>query len=275
MGLDSERTRYLLPPCPRGNNAVFEGCIQRVPYSRWCGSGVRRSIDVTIALLGLAVCALPMAFLACLIRLTSPGPALIHQQRVGRYGKLFRLAKFRSMSQANDADPGLTVHGDSRLSPLGCFLRRFKLDELPQLFNVLAGQMSLVGPRPKLPRFAEIPNMPYRPGLTGLASIVFRSEHRILGNIPPERVECFYQERIKPVKAGLDVCYMCRATPASDAAVIAATALGWLPTSWILRLFGQGTECGWDSAGAAGRTNLAPAPLLPNEELEACSGCER
>lgn len=166
-----------------------------------------------------------MLFIACLVRLTSPGPALFRQLRVGRGGQLFEVIKFRSMAETKHVGSGLTTEGDSRVTPVGAFLRRLKLDELPQFYNVLKGDMSVVGPRPKLPQFAAIPKMPYRPGITGLASIAFRCEDQILGSVPPERVEHFYEERIMPLKANLDVCYMCNATPASDARVIAATVL--------------------------------------------------
>ena len=152
------------------------------------------------------------------------------------------MLKFRSMAERKHAGPGLTAEGDSRVTPFGAFLRRFKLDEVPQFYNVLKGDMSLVGPRPKLPQFAAIPRMPYRPGITGLASIVFRCEDQILGSVPPERVERFYEQRIKPLKANLDVCYMCHATPASDARVIAATALSCVAPGILPRLLGRALQ---------------------------------
>ena len=154
---------------------------------------------------------------------------------------MFNIIKFRSMAERH-AGPGLTTEGDSHVTPVGGFLRRFKLDEMPQFYNVLTGDMSVVGPRPKLPQFTAIPNMPYRPGITGLASLAFRSENQILGRVPPERVEHFYEERIMPLKANLDVCYMCQATPASDAQVIAATALSCVAPSLLPRLLGSALE---------------------------------
>jgi len=225
MDFDVDGLRYLLPPCSRYDDTAFRRCIRRVPSSAWCSSRLRRCLDILISASVLIVFAVPMLLIAFLVWLTSPGPALFRQQRVGRDGRLFQLIKFRSMTETQHAGSGLTTPGDARLTPVGAFLRRFKLDELPQFYNVLKGDMSLVGPRPKLPQFADIPMMPYRPGITGLASIAFRSEDQVLASLPPERVEDYYQERIKPLKANLDVCYMCHATAASDARVIAATAL--------------------------------------------------
>jgi lipopolysaccharide/colanic/teichoic acid biosynthesis glycosyltransferase len=161
------------------------------------------------------------------------------------------------MAERKHAGSGLTTEADSRVTPVGAFLRRFKLDELPQFYNVLKGDMSLVGPRPKLPQFAGIPRMPYRPGITGLASIAFRSEDQILGSVSPEHVEVFYDQRIKPLKANIDVCYMCRATPGSDARVIAATALGCVAPGMVPHLLGY----------ARPEPRFNDIPLLGEDEL--------
>jgi lipopolysaccharide/colanic/teichoic acid biosynthesis glycosyltransferase len=204
----------------------------------WANSRTRRVCDVAIAFLILVLCLVPMLLVAVVIRCTSPGPALFRQKRVGRRGRLFQVWKFRSMTERHGG-PGLSSEGDVRITSCGRVLRKFKLDELPQFYNVLKGDMSLVGPRPKLPQFAAIPNMPYRPGITGLASLAFRCEEQILGSVVPERVESFYEEHIKPVKANLDVSYMCQASPSSDLRILLATFLACVFPAGVPRLLGS------------------------------------
>jgi lipopolysaccharide/colanic/teichoic acid biosynthesis glycosyltransferase len=196
-----------------------------------------------------------MLVIACAVRLTSRGRAIFRQNRVGLGGKLFEVMKFRSMAEQSGRDrgPGLTRCGDTRVTPLGRILRKFKLDELPQFVNVLRGEMSIVGPRPKLSEFAAISNMPYRPGVTGLASLAFRCEDEILDSIAPERIETFYAERIKPIKANLDVCYMCQATPISDLRMITATCLSCVLPGVLPRILGCGP-----ARKSGGRTALQP-----------------
>jgi lipopolysaccharide/colanic/teichoic acid biosynthesis glycosyltransferase len=179
-----------------------------------------------------------MLIIGLLVRCTSSGPALFWQKRVGRGGRLFHVVKFRSMAERHNG-PGLSPEGDVRITPCGRFLRKFKLDELPQFYNVLKGDMSIVGPRPKLPQFAAIPNMPYRPGITGLATLAFRCEEQMLGTVVAERVESFYEEHIKPIKANLDVCYMCEASPSSDLRIVLATAVACVFPAGVSRLLGS------------------------------------
>jgi lipopolysaccharide/colanic/teichoic acid biosynthesis glycosyltransferase len=224
----------LVPVCTLCGSAAFNGCLKHPPISRWGDSRVRRGLEILFAFLVLIVFALPMLLIAACVRLSSKGESIFAQQRVGRCGQLFHILKFRSMAerQGKSTGPGLTKGGDRRITNFGRILRRFKLDELPQFINILRGDMSLVGPRPKLPKYAAIPNMPYRPGITGLATLAFRREEEILRSVDTGDMDDFYTEHIKPMKAKLDVCYMCKATPASDLRLIASTFFGcFIPES--------------------------------------------
>ena len=193
--------------------------------SKWSVSLAKRCFDAGIALLVLISLALPMMITAILIRLLSHGPALFVQQRVGRGGVLFSIYKFRSMgiSPGTVSGPGLTQDGDTRITPLGRILRKFKIDELPQFYNVLRGDMSLIGPRPTLPQYAAILNMPVRPGITGAATLAFRREEEVLRHIHPALLDAFYDRHIRPMKALLDVDYMARATLLSDIRMVGET----------------------------------------------------
>ncbi len=205
-------------------------CLANPPASPWIRSPVRRLIDIAFALSVLLVLAAPMLLLAVCIRLTSPGRSLFAQQRVGLRGRLFKLYKFRSMSETpgRDRSSGLTRAGDGRVTTLGRFMRRFKIDELPQFWNVLRGDMSVIGPRPKLPRYATLFKMGYRPGITGEATLAFRHEEELMREVGQAELDDFYARHIKPVKARIDACYMCRATPISDLRMVARTFLSCL-----------------------------------------------
>jgi lipopolysaccharide/colanic/teichoic acid biosynthesis glycosyltransferase len=173
--------------------------------------------------------------IALWIKLDSPGPVFFRQQRVGRFGALFRIHKFRSMSgDAPLAGPQLTVGADPRITRAGAFLRRSKLDELPQLIDVLAGTMSLVGPRPEVPRYvamypAELRAkvLSVRPGITDPASIAYRDENTLLaGAADPELV---YVEQVMPAKLRFAAQYVDRMSLWNDVRLIGATlrSLWW------------------------------------------------
>jgi lipopolysaccharide/colanic/teichoic acid biosynthesis glycosyltransferase len=166
----------------------------------------KRFIDVVVSGLGLIFLALLFVVLAVWIKLDSRGPVFFRQLRVGRFGAEFRIFKFRTMQvDAERKGMQLTVGADARITDSGAFLRRYKLDELPQLLNVLNGDMSLVGPRPEVPRYVAIyPSavrdivLSVRPGITDLASIAFRNENQLLSESKdPEKT---YVEEIIPIK---------------------------------------------------------------------------
>jgi lipopolysaccharide/colanic/teichoic acid biosynthesis glycosyltransferase len=165
----------------------------------------KRLFDVVAAATGLVLLAPLLLALALWIRLDSAGPALFRQVRVGRHGVPFEILKFRTMCQQAQAGRLLTVGRDARITRAGRFLRRSKLDELPQLINVLFGSMSLVGPRPEVPRYVDRYPPEVRrtvlsvaPGITDWAAILYKDENDILGRAAdPERA---YVETILPVK---------------------------------------------------------------------------
>jgi lipopolysaccharide/colanic/teichoic acid biosynthesis glycosyltransferase len=170
-----------------------------------------------------------MLAIALCVRLSSQGPAFFSQYRVGRGARCFRIYKFRTMSSGSEScGPGLTRNGDCRITTIGFWLRKLKLDEFPQFYNVLRGDMSLVGPRPKLPQYLGIVNMPYRPGITGAATLAFRHEEELLSRVHPSQMDDFYFLHIRPLKARIDARYMCRATFWSDMRLIGATFLACL-----------------------------------------------
>ncbi|MEW6642053.1 MAG: sugar transferase [Pseudomonadota bacterium] len=191
----------------------------------------KRALDLAGATIGLVLLAPLFVIIAIAIRLETPGPALFRQIRVGRGGRPFRIYKFRSM-QARQAPGGtaLTVHADRRITRVGAALRRTKLDELPQLINVLAGDMSLVGPRPEVPEFMAFYTpeqravlLTMRPGMTDYAAILFRDESAmLLGEQDPIAV---YRYRIMPIKFGYYERYSHEIGAINDLRIIIATVL--------------------------------------------------
>ncbi len=192
--------------------------------SAWSISAVKRCIDLVFAVVALLLFWPLLLLAAVLVRYKSPGPVIFRQKRVGRGGELFTVFKFRTMAiDAQEDGPSLTKRGDPRVTRFGGFLRKYKLDELPQLINVLRGDMSLVGPRPKLPHL-EVMHMPFRPGLTGAATLAFRCEEEMLQDVPDEELEAYYCRMIKPLKAKIDWDYMREATLVSDFSLLYETA---------------------------------------------------
>jgi lipopolysaccharide/colanic/teichoic acid biosynthesis glycosyltransferase len=192
--------------------------------SLWSLSLAKRRVDLLLASVALLLFWPLLLVTALLVRYESPGPVIFRQKRVGRHGAFFTVFKFRTMATAGQKEgPSLTKRGDPRVTRIGSFLRKYKLDELPQLFNVLRGEMSLIGPRPKLPHL-EVMRMPFRPGLTGAATLAFRREEEMLQNIPDDDLEAYYCGMIKPLKAKIDWDYMRNATLATDFALLYETA---------------------------------------------------
>jgi len=192
-------------------------------YSPWCSSAGKRVFDLVCVIPALIVLSPMLLLVAIAVRLTSSGPVIFRQQRAGQNRKLFTIYKFRTMVQNSESiGPRHTAKGDPRITPIGNFLRRFKLDEFPQLYNVLRGDMSLVGPRPKLADH-EHTEMVCRPGVTGAATLAFRDEQRILCEVPTEQLEEFYKTHVIPLKISLDAEYMQKATLVSDLRILCVT----------------------------------------------------
>ncbi len=180
----------------------------------------KRLFDFTVALLALPLLVLPGLIIALAVWAGSGSPVFFRQERVGRGGRLFRIVKFRTMLVRPAGDSTVTVAGDARMTAVGRFLRRWKLDELPQLWNVLVGDMSLVGPRPDVPGYAdrlegdERRLLQLRPGITGPATLAYRNEEEILAQVDdPVR---YNDEVIWPDKVRLNLEYLERASLGRD-----------------------------------------------------------
>lgn len=191
---------------------------------------MKRVFDFVIALCGTVLLAPVFLITAVVVKLDSPGPVFFRQERVGRRGERFRIFKFRTMV-TNKTGWGrrFTILGDKRVTRVGRWLRDCKLDELPQLFNVIKGEMSLVGPRPEVPEFVDLfweefePILQARPGITHEASILFRHEEAILSTVSdPDR---FYRETIMPRKLEIYTRSMDQESLASDVKTILDTVL--------------------------------------------------
>lgn len=205
----------------------------RFKAARWSTCRTKRMFDLVVACLALALCAPAMLVVALLIKVSSRGPVLFRQIRVGRGGKKFEILKFRTMTQSHG---GLYVtrHGDSRVTRVGRFLRKWKLDELPQLVNVLRNDMSLVGPRPDVAKYllsltpAQQAVLQLRPGMTSMASLRFRNEEEILAKVEKQKVETYYVSVILAAKIQIDLEYAERATFLRDVECILRTVIAVL-----------------------------------------------
>jgi lipopolysaccharide/colanic/teichoic acid biosynthesis glycosyltransferase len=187
----------------------------------------KRVFDLVVAGLGLLLVSPLFLLIALAVKLDSPGPVFFRQERVGRGGQPFRIHKFRTMRQGA-AGAQITVGADARITRVGAFLRRAKLDELAQLIDVLEGTMSLVGPRPEVPRYVAMypaalrdKVLSVRPGITDIASIEYRQESELLARAAdPERE---YVEVVMPAKLKLAAAYVEQASLATDIRLILRT----------------------------------------------------
>jgi len=203
---------------------------------------VKRGFDLICALFGLLALSPVLVLSALAIKLDTRGPVFFRQERVGRNFKMFRIFKFRTMHAGREEGPPVTASGDDRITGTGRFLRKYKLDELPQLINVLKGEMSLVGPRPEVPRYVEMFRPAYekllsvRPGITDPASLGFSNEEELL--MPNGGAEQDYIRKMLPEKIRLSSEYIDRMGLLADFKIILRT-LGNIWLSYPVRRGGQ------------------------------------
>lgn len=195
-------------------------------------TGLPRFVQAGLAGFALLVLAPLLVVIALIVKLSSPGPILFRQNRVGRGGLSFTLIKFRTMSVANDG-PQLTARDDARITKIGAVLRHSKLDELPELWNVLVGDLALVGPRPEVPSMVDLDDprwqrlLTVRPGLTDPVTLRLRDEEKLLAEVAGDRV-AFYRDLLLPWKLDNALAYLESRTAWSDLKVLAATTFAIL-----------------------------------------------
>jgi lipopolysaccharide/colanic/teichoic acid biosynthesis glycosyltransferase len=201
-----------------------------IPHWKFGAHGLRRVFDAVCALAGIVFLLPVFAIIALAIKLDDGGPVLYFQFRIGKSFRKFRLLKFRSMFSNCRGGSLLTAPHDTRVTRVGRFLRRFKLDELPQLVNVLKGEMQLVGVRPQVERFVDIFRDEYEellqtpPGITDVASLSFRNEERLFHESSNEEQ---YIARILPFKLEMSLKYSRTRTFFSDIEILLRTVLGF------------------------------------------------
>lgn len=190
---------------------------------------LKRLFDIVASFCGIVILFPLIVIVSILIKLTSKGPVLFKQVRVTKNGRLFKIYKFRTMRENSEGNKQITVGNDSRITGVGHILRKTKLDELPQLFNVLKGEMSLVGPRPEVPKYVELYTeeqreiLKFSAGITDYASIYFSNESELLGEA--ENPEEFYIKKIMPYKIELNKKYIKEIGIVTDIKLIILTIL--------------------------------------------------
>lgn len=201
------------------------------------GRGLPRWVEAPVAALLLLGCAPLLLPLLLAIRLGSPGPALFRQQRVGRFGRPFTLIKLRTMRVTTGGtdrpQDNVTARGDHRITALGRILRSSKLDELPELWNIVRGELSFVGPRPEVPALVQLEDarwqkvLEVRPGLTDPVTLRLRNEENLLAEVTEDR-ELFYRQVLQPWKLDGYLEYLGRRSAGSDLTVLFETLLAIL-----------------------------------------------
>ena len=202
-------------------------CEETSAAARGIQNGIPRWAEAVIAFVGLVI-ALPLiALLALAIAVFSHGPIFFRQKRVGQYGQLFDLYKLRTM-RPSDQGPQVTSSRDERITRLGRFLRRTKLDELPTLWNVLRGEMALVGPRPEVPRYVNLEDpiwqavLAVRPGITDPVTLRLRDEEKLLAGVESD-TESYYVNELQPAKLNGYVAYLEERSWRSDIKILMYT----------------------------------------------------
>lgn len=235
--------------------------------SPWAQSAAKRLFDCVCVLLALPLLLPILLCIAVAVRITSSGPVLFLQKRVGCHGRNFTILKFRTMIHDVDVHHHPVTTADNQpFTSIGPFLRRWKFDELPQIFNVLLGHMSLVGPRPKMPEHVKV-DLCCRPGITGAATIAFAREETILERVPKHSLDAYYHKVVLPTKRTMDAEYMARATFLSDLKLIANSVLRrWDSTATDLLL-----KETLENAGKAHESRpqpIEPIPAHPTEDAD-------
>ena len=197
--------------------------------STWNCSKAKRLFDLVLAAALLILASPIMLAVAVIVKLSSRGPIFYLQRRVGRDGREFQLIKFRTMVDGGRIGPRITRAGDPRITATGRLLRQWKLDELPQLLNVVRGEMSFVGPRPDLAEYLVSLDSEHRkilklpPGLTGAASLHYRDEEKLLSRVPEGELQRFYCAQVLPDKVRIDLQYARNAGLMSDLSILFRT----------------------------------------------------
>lgn len=190
---------------------------------------VKRLFDIIMSLL-LIISFFPIIIIISLLVMIDSGfPVFFRQNRIGLKGKIFSIFKFRTMKKNTATSDGITLKNDNRITKIGKFLRRYRLDEIPQLFNVIRGEMSFVGPRPDLPKYYQNNDYAYhfvllvRPGITSEATLKFKDEDELLSK--SENAEKMYSDEIFPMKIKLNVNYITNINVVKDISVLIKTLI--------------------------------------------------